>query len=105
MTIIIPAYNPDNHLLNVVKELKDYNIIVVDDGSASKEIFEKLKNVTLLKHDINMGKGKAMKTAMEYVYKNNLDDGIIFVDADGQHKTKDIKKIINIFKSKFLFFI
>ena len=87
MTIIIPAYNPDFHLLDVVKELKDYNIIVVDDGSSSKEIFDKLKNVTLLKHDINMGKGKAMKTAMEYVYKNNLDDGIIFVDADGQHKT------------------
>lgn len=97
MTIIIPAYNPDFHLLDVVKELKDYKIIVVDDGSSSKEIFDKLKNVTLLKHDINMGKGKAMKTAMEYVYKNNLDDGIIFVDADGQHKTKDIKKIINIF--------
>ena len=97
MTIIIPAYNPDYHLLKVVDELKNYKIIVVDDGSTSKEIFKKLKNVILLKHDINYGKGKAMKTAMEYVYKNNLDDGIIFVDADGQHKTNDIKKIINIF--------
>lgn len=100
MTIIIPAYNPDNHLIKVLEGLKNYNIIVVDDGSKDKEIFsevKKYKNVTLLVHEINMGKGKAMKTAMEYVYNNIKDDGIIFVDADGQHKKEDIEKMIKTF--------
>ncbi len=97
MTIIIPAYNPDYHLINLVKKLKRYNIIIVDDGSKSKEIFKSLNNITILKHEVNKGKGQAMKTAMEYVYKNTKEEGIIFVDADGQHKPKDIEKIINIF--------
>lgn len=97
MTIIIPAYNPDYHLINLVKKLKKYNIIIVDDGSKSKEIFKSLNNITILKHEVNKGKGQAMKTAMEYVYKNTKEEGIIFVDADGQHKPKDIEKIINIF--------
>lgn len=100
MTIIIPAYNPDNHLIDVLDGLKKYQVIVVDDGSKSKKIFDevkKYKNVILLKHDINMGKGKAMKTAMEYVYNNIEDDGIIFVDADGQHKKKDIENVISSF--------
>lgn len=103
MTIIIPAYNPDEHLIGVLEDIKknlNLNVIVVDDGSNDKKIFEsikKYKNVTLLTHDNNMGKGKAMKTAMEYVYKNIDDDGVIFVDADGQHKIEDVKKLIDAF--------
>lgn len=100
MTIIIPAYNPDEHLIKVLDGLKKYNIIVVDDGSKDKKIFsdvKKYKNVTLLVHDVNMGKGKAIKTAMEYIYKNIKDDGIIFVDADGQHKKTDIENMIKAF--------
>lgn len=103
MTIIIPAYNPDEHLISVLDDIKkklNLNVIVVDDGSVDKKIFDRVKqykNVTLLTHDINKGKGKAMKTAMEYVYKNIDDDGIVFVDADGQHKIEDVKKIIDCF--------
>lgn len=102
MTIIIPAYNPDEHIIGVLDGLKKYNVIVVDDGSKNKDIFEKVKkykNVTLLTHEINMGKGKAMKTGMKYVYDNLKEDGVIFVDADGQHKTKDIEEVISVFNS------
>lgn len=100
MTIVIPAYNPDNHLIGVLDGLKKYRIIVVDDGSKDKKIFDrvkKYKNVVLLEHSVNMGKGQAMKTAMEYVYNNISDDGVIFVDADGQHKKDDIERVIDIF--------
>lgn len=102
MTIIIPAYNPDEHIIGVLDGLKKYNVIVVDDGSKNKDIFlkvKKYKNVTLLTHVINMGKGKAMKTGMKYVYDNLKEDGVIFVDADGQHKTKDIDKVISVFNN------
>lgn len=102
MTIIIPAYNPDNHIIDVLNGLKKYQVIVVDDGSKNKKIFDKVKkysNVILLNHSVNMGKGKAMKTAMEYVYNNIDDDGVIFVDADGQHKKKDIENVIKVFNN------
>ena len=107
MTIIVPAYNPDEHLIGVLDDIKrklNLNVIVVDDGSNDKKIFDRVKqykNVTLLTHDINKGKGKAMKTAMEYVYKNIDDDGIVFVDADGQHKIEDVKKIIDCFDKSY----
>lgn len=102
MVIIIPAYNPDYHLLDVVDSLKCLNnkIIVINDGSDSScsTIFDKIKNdVILINHDINMGKGSAMKTGMKYVYDNMHEDGIVFVDADHQHKCHDVKRVIESF--------
>lgn len=97
MITVIPAYEPDDRLLNLVIELRektDYRIIIVDDGSASDKqpLFLKLQEyATVLHHDINRGKGRAMKTAFKYIRDNYTDeDGIITVDADGQHLLKDI---------------
>ena len=100
MIVVIPAYEPDEKLLRLVDELKqqtDYKIIIVDDGSKnaeSKDVFSKLEAdsaVTLLHHKVNRGKGRAMKTAFEYIKDAGFsDDGIITVDADGQHLIKDI---------------
>ena len=103
MVIIIPAYNPDNHLINVLKDLKkvtNNKIIIVNDGSTGKEkIFnEAKKHALVIDHEVNKGKGAAMKTAMKYVKENMPDeDGVIFVDADGQHKATDVKKMIEAF--------
>ena len=65
--IIIPSLNPDNKLVNIVKELKENkinNIIVIDDGSSKKEIFDKL-DVPVIHHEVNLGKGAAIKTALK----------------------------------------
>ena len=103
MVIIIPAYNPDNHLISVLKDLKkvtNNKIIIVNDGSVGKEkIFAEAKKYALvIDHEVNKGKGAAMKTAMKYVKENMPDeDGVIFVDADGQHKATDVKKMIEAF--------
>ena len=100
MIVVIPAYEPDEKLLRLVDELKqqtDYKIIIVDDGSKnaeSKDVFSKLEAdsaVTVLHHKVNRGKGRAMKTAFEYIKDAGFsDDGVITVDADGQHLIKDI---------------
>lgn len=95
--VIIPSLNPDNSLLKLVDELKKEglkDIIVVDDGSEKKDVFDKLKGITLLTHEINRGKGAAIKTAVSNAdkYFKNIN-GIITCDCDGQHKVKDIKKI------------
>ena len=83
MIVVIPAYEPDEKLLRLVDELKqqtDYKIIIVDDGSKnaeSKNVFSKLEAdsaVTLLHHKVNRGKGRAMKTAFEYIKDAGFSD-------------------------------
>ena len=97
MIVIIPAYEPDYRLENLVKSLKkekNLKLIVVNDGSSSDEVFNKIKNdVIILKHDINLGKGIAMKTGLNYVLNNFKDESVIFADADGQHSSDDIIKL------------
>ena len=100
MIVVIPAYQPDEKLIKLVQELKektDYKILVVDDGSSAdrQPIFAELeKDCIVLHHDVNHGKGRAMKTAFRYIAdkkaENDFQDGIITVDADGQHLLKDI---------------
>ena len=101
--IIIPAYNPDESLLSLVKELKGYFrwIIIVNDGSEQKcgQIFESLQTehgCVILNHYVNMGKGRALKTAFNYCIKlcsENKIAGVITADADGQHNMDSILRI------------
>ena len=105
MVIIIPAYNPDEKLLKVLKDLKkkvNKKIVIVNDGSdeRSDKIFLESKSYAeVLKHPSNKGKGAAMKTGLKYVKENMPEeDGVIFVDADGQHKANDVDKMIKEFE-------
>lgn len=102
--IIIPSLNPDEKLGQVVDEVvnKGFNyVIIVDDGSSSenKVIFnnikEKYKNCVILKHNINLGKGRALKNAFNYCLNNfeNCCKGVITVDGDNQHHIDDIVKL------------
>ena len=102
-TVIIPSLNPDEKIISTVKSLIDEgfdDIVLVDDGSDEehKARFEEassLPGVTLLVHEVNKGKGRAMKTAFEYILKNRANKpNVITVDGDGQHLAKDVKKCI-----------
>lgn len=99
MNILIPAYKPDIKMINLTETLlkEGYEILVVNDGSGKEfdEIFSKLdKRITLLNHEVNKGKGRAMKTGFEYILENSPDsEGVIAVDADGQHLPDDIAKV------------
>lgn len=104
MFIVIPAYCPDEKIFGVVEGLTDERnrFIVVDDGSGMEyaSIFRRLEKdysdrVTVLHHSINRGKGRALKTAFEYVASVcSEDDGILTVDADGQHLAHDAMNVI-----------
>lgn len=97
ITVIIPSYNPDDKLIQLIEELKKsgfYNILVVDDGSAKECLpyFQKADELgaQVLKHDVNCGKGRALKTAFEFCLHSNECSGVVTVDGDGQHLVKDI---------------
>ncbi len=104
---IIPALNPDEKLIKIVNDLKKKfkKIIVVNDGSEKEDIFDELKKYKeciVLKHDVNYGKGRALKTAFKYYQENLIKDynGVIALDADGQHQVSDVLKICDILDKK-----
>ncbi len=99
--VIIPAYNPDEKLIDLVVKLQnmDMQIIVVNDGSKTecRYIFEALKDnfvCEICTHEKNMGKGAALKTGIRYAAKNYPEScGYVTADADGQHAAKDIFRV------------
>lgn len=99
IAICIPAYNPTEDLISLVDCLvPSFTVVVVNDGSLpeNQTIFDKLnKNAILLKHDINKGKGEALKTGFSYILQNIPCIGVIIADADGQHLYDDIIKLAN----------
>ena len=100
--VIIPALNPMQNLVDLVRELLEHGVpqvIIVNDGSddSFNSIFhsvEQLKHCTVLTHKENRGKGRALKTAFSYVIKHFSHlDGVVTADADGQHTVEDICRI------------
>lgn len=87
--IVIPAYNPDYKLKDLISRLDGYDIIVVDDGSDNNFDFKSL-GVNVLRHEKNSGKGAALKTAFNYVLHENKYKGVVTADCDGQHCPDDI---------------
>lgn len=99
MTVVIPSYQPDGKLAEVVEGLIEKgfrDIVVVDDGGgeAYAPVFERVSGfpgVTLLTHPENRGKGCALKTAFDYCIKERPEcSGVITVDGDNQHHADDI---------------
>ncbi len=99
ISLIIPAYKPDEKLLSTIADAKRAgfeDILIIDDGSGKEfeNVFssvEEISGCTLLRHDVNKGKGAALRTAFTYFLENrNSGIGVITADADGQHLTKDI---------------
>lgn len=99
LAVILPSLNPDEKLKKVVDGLVDAgfeHIVIVNDGSDAEHLkwFEEAGaygQCKVLTHEVNRGKGRALKTAFEYVIKELPElKGVITIDGDGQHLTKDI---------------
>lgn len=106
MIVLIPAYQPDEQLVQLVRqfmEKTDFSVIIVNDGSAPEKdaIFAQLpESITLLKHEVNQGKGRAMKTGMTYIQEHFPEtEGVVVVDADGQHLLPDVLRVCEELKT------
>ncbi|MFC2010277.1 glycosyltransferase family 2 protein [Chloroflexota bacterium] len=99
ITIIIPAYNEERGIGQVVDKVKDamantginHEVIVVDDGSTDETAaIIRTKDVRLLQHPYNKGYGAALKTGV----KNAKGDIVLFIDADAQQNADDIPRLL-----------
>jgi glycosyltransferase involved in cell wall biosynthesis len=106
--ILIPAYNEEKYIDDVIKNCLRYNldIIIIDDGSIDNTLkivmsIPKPKNSKIIPliHSANKGKGQSLKTGFEYILNNNYS-GVITLDADGQHNTSEINDFLKIIEDE-----
>jgi glycosyltransferase involved in cell wall biosynthesis len=96
LSIIIPAYNEIDTIPEVLDRVRaenfDKEIIVVDDRSTdgTREFLRKQKDIKLIEHEHNFGKGASIKTALEHV----TGDVVIIQDADLEYDPADYPKLV-----------
>lgn len=100
--MLIPSLEPDERLPAYVERLRARGfprVVIVDDGSPEKyqPIFARLAALdgcVVLHHEVNRGKGCALKTGYAYI-RDHLPDaaGVITADADGQHTVEDCRRL------------
>ncbi|MFH0875126.1 MAG: glycosyltransferase family 2 protein [archaeon] len=93
----MPAFNEQDTIGKVIDNAKNHieKIVVVDDGSIDKtfEIASKCNKVIVIKNEINKGYDFSLGKGFEIAIKNNADI-IVSFDADGQHDSDDIDRIV-----------
>ena len=99
--VLIPSLDPDEKLPAYVEELikAQYGLIlVVDDGSSAdhQPIFDRIASwpgCQVLHHEVNRGKGAALRTGFAYILEHTDLEGVITADSDGQHTVTDTAKL------------
>ena len=101
ISVVLPSLDPDEKLIAVVDGLLEYgfsHIILVNDGSKQEnlhyftDLAEKHPEITLLHHEVNKGKGAALKNAFRWFLENRPDGfGVVTVDGDNQHHPEDTR--------------
>ncbi len=100
LSVVVPAFNEQDRIVPFLKELVDFaeknswvgELIVVDDGSsdATLQILNSFKKqVRILKHERNLGKGAAVRTGIMAA----KGDFIVIADADGATSASQLPKM------------
>ena len=97
--VVLPSLNPNEKFDRVVDGLREagfQRILIVDDGSDEQhqthfQRAEAFPECSVIRHEVNKGKGRALKDGFTAVLKLFPDtEGVITIDGDGQHLTEDI---------------
>ena len=106
IVLVIPSLNPNEKFAAVVRGFLEQGfpyIVLVNDGSDEEHVhfFDEFRNrgeeLTVLDHEVNKGKGRAMKTAFAYCIEHFPGKNVITVDGDGQHLPEDVTKVAQAF--------
>ncbi|BDV31222.1 bifunctional glycosyltransferase family 2/GtrA family protein [Microbacterium terricola] len=101
MIVLIPALDPGDTLPRLVADLlaadPDTQVLVVDDGSSirSSPVFTAAQaaGATVIAHDVNHGKGAALKSGFAHIAQAWPGEDVVTADADGQHTVADIVRV------------
>lgn len=97
--VLIPAYKPGQRMLAFLSQLQNagFRVLLVDDGSGPEyaPVFMQAQNngIPLLSHDVNKGKGRALKTGFQYLLRHAPEAGVVTADCDGQHTLADVRRV------------
>ena len=93
--VIIPAYNEEGKISEVVRGVFEYvpNVVVIDDGSQDQTFdMARKSGAWVLRHRINRGQGAALATGIEFALRQGAEVIVTF-DSDGQHAAEEISKM------------
>ncbi len=96
--LAIPALNEGETIFQLVEEVKNYfpnlDVVVINDGSKDETSkLARIAGASVIDMTFNVGVGGAMRTAFQYGLENGYKHLIQF-DADGQHDSRSIQKLI-----------
>jgi glycosyltransferase involved in cell wall biosynthesis len=103
LSVIIPFYNEEKTLktcvdrvLSIQNETLELELILVDDCSNDKSseiarsIVERIPSIVLLRHEVNKGKGAAVRTGIAHV----TGDFVAIQDSDLEYDPMDLEKLL-----------
>ncbi len=86
-------------LRKVVREVPGIDLLFINDGSGDNSAELLLQAaVTTVAHPVNLGYKETLRTALVWAVEREYDF-IVFFDADGQHRTEDLLKLIHTHKT------
>jgi glycosyltransferase involved in cell wall biosynthesis len=94
--VAIPCYNEGLAIGSVVLKAQNYvdEVLVVDDGSSDDTVeVATAAGATVISHEENKGKGRAIKTSLRYAVEHGFDV-LVFLDGDGQHNPGEIPQLL-----------
>ena len=96
VTIVLPAFNEGESIGGLVTELRAsapwHEVLVIDDGSSDGTgNAAQDAGARVVRHPYNKGNGAAIKTAI----RSSHSEWIAIVDADGQHRPDDAKRLVS----------
>ncbi len=97
VAVLIPAFNAARTVEPVIRAAiqQNPNVTVIDDGSVDGTgDVARRAGAHVLAHEVNRGKGAALKTGFKWACAEGYD-GVITLDADGQHLPAEIPKFID----------
>jgi glycosyltransferase involved in cell wall biosynthesis len=97
--VVIPAYNEEESLPAVLKELAertpDYDVLVVSDGSTDRTAeLARAAGVHVATLPFNLGIGGALRTGFAFAVRRGYERAVQF-DADGQHDPLAVEALLD----------
>jgi len=98
---LIPAYNEESHVAQVVLKSKQYlPVLVVDDGSTDSTAAQaEQAGAIVLRQIPNQGKGAALRAGFRYALDEGYD-AVITLDADEQHDPHEIPTFLEAHEAR-----